>query len=66
MFESTHLMQRLVSFYQADLLRDKLRETFGTDTTLEPQHLECLLLVVTQNIRVRFAYLGPRNHLAKF
>jgi hypothetical protein len=50
MFESTHLMQRLVSFYQADPLREKLKEVFGADTTLEPQHLKCLLLVVTQNI----------------
>lgn len=50
MFESTHLMQRLISFYQADPLRKKLKEAFGADTTLEPQHLQCLLLVVTQNI----------------
>jgi len=50
MFESTHLMQRLISFYQADPLREKLRKVFGADTTLEPKHLQCLLLVVTQNI----------------
>ncbi len=50
MFEHSHLMQRLVSFYQADPLRDKLREVFGESTTLEPQYLKCLLLVVTQNI----------------
>jgi len=50
MFESTHLMQRLVSFYQADPLRKKLSAVFGEDTTLEPDHLKCLLLVVTQNI----------------
>ncbi len=50
MFESTHLMQRLVSFYQADPLREKLRKVFGKDATLEPKHLQCLLLVVTQNI----------------
>jgi hypothetical protein len=50
MFESTHLIKRLVSFYQADPLRKKLRDVFGADTTLEPQHLKCLLLVVTHNV----------------
>jgi hypothetical protein len=50
MFESAYLMQRLISFYQADPLRDKLQEAFGANTTLEPDYLKCLLLVVTQNI----------------
>ena len=44
MFESSHLMQRLVSFYQADPLRKKLQDAFGAETTLEPQHLKCQAL----------------------
>lgn len=50
MFERTHLLQRLKSLYQADPLRMELERVFGSNTTLEPQHLKCLLLVVTQNI----------------
>src|SRR5436190_13926925 len=50
MFEKSHLLKRLVSFYAADPLRNQLRQVFGPQTTLEPQHLKCLLLVVTRNI----------------
>jgi len=50
MFEKTSLMKRLTSFYEADPPRQKLREVFGADSTLEPQYLKCLLLVVTHNI----------------
>jgi hypothetical protein len=50
MFEKSRLLQRLVSFYAADPLRLQLQKTFGADTTLSPQDLHCLLLVVTQNV----------------
>lgn len=50
MFEKTSLLKRLTSFYQADPLRDKLQEVFGASSTLEPQYLCCLLLVVAHNI----------------
>ena len=50
MFERTHLLQRLKSLYKADPLRQELQRVFGSDTTLAPQHLKCLLLVVTQNV----------------
>ena len=50
MFEKASLMRRLTSFYDADPLRQKLQKVFGTDSTLEPQHLKCLLLIVTHNI----------------
>ena len=50
MFENAALLKRLVSFYEADPLRDKLREVFGAESTLEPQYLESLLLVVTHNV----------------
>jgi hypothetical protein len=50
MFEKTSLLKRLSSFYQADPLREKLQNVFGAQSTLEPQYLKCLLLVVTQNI----------------
>ncbi len=50
MFEKSSLLKRLTSFYQADPLREKLQEVFGAGSTLEPQFLQCLLLVVTQNV----------------
>ncbi len=50
MFEKTRLLQRLVSFYAADPLREQLRQVFGADTNLSPEHLRCLLLVVTRNV----------------
>jgi hypothetical protein len=50
MFENAALLKRLVNFYEADPLRDKLREVFGAASTLEPQYLESLLLVVTHNV----------------
>ena len=50
MFEKTSLLKRLSSFYEADPLREKLQEVFGPNSTLEPQHLKSLLLVVTHNV----------------
>jgi len=60
MFESSRLLGRLVSFYKADPLRKKLREVFNSengrfdsnhpDVDLSPEHLRCLLLVVTRNM----------------
>ncbi len=49
MFQKKWLLARVRSFYTADPLVDKLREVFGKDTTLRPDHLKTLLLVVTRN-----------------
>lgn len=49
MFEPTRLLARARSFYKADPLRAKLQDVFGAATTLEPEHLRCLLLIVTRN-----------------
>jgi uncharacterized protein len=66
MFEKSHLLQRLVSFYAADPLRAQLRQVFGADTTLEPQHLKCLLLVVTRNITTDSPWPISSNPDAKY
>ncbi len=50
MFEKASLLKRLKNLYEADPLRQKLQEVFGADSTLEPEYLESLLLVVTHNI----------------
>ncbi len=49
MFSKPHLLARLKSLYTADPLKLKLQEAFGAHSTLEPQHLRSLLLVVTRN-----------------
>jgi hypothetical protein len=49
MFEKEKLLKRLRSLYTADPLKQKLQEVFGPDTTLSPEHLKTLLLVVTRN-----------------
>ena len=60
MFEKARLDKRLVNFYSADPLRQRLKEVFnvsedGTydqnspDRDLSPDGLRCLLLVVTRN-----------------
>lgn len=50
MFEPSHLLDRCKSLYKADPLRAKLQNVFGAETTLEPKHLQTLLLVVTRNV----------------
>jgi hypothetical protein len=66
MFEKTSLLKRLSSFYEADPLRDMLRKVFGADSTLEPKHLESLLLVVTQNITTDSPWPISSNPDARF
>jgi len=50
MFEKSRLLERLKTFYTADPLKKELQRVFGTDTNLFPEHLNCLLLVVTRNV----------------
>ena len=50
MFEKSRLFRRLKSFYTADPLRKQLEQVFGAETNLLPEHLRCLLLVVTRNV----------------
>ena len=49
MFEPSKLLGRLTNLYTADPLQLKLEQTFGA-ATLMPEHLRCLLLVVTRNV----------------
>jgi uncharacterized protein len=50
MFEPSSLIKRLKNFYTADPLKLQLQETFGRDTNLSSETLQCLLLVVTKNV----------------
>lgn len=66
MFEPNGLMQRLKSRYDSDALSEQLRKTFGSKTTLEPEHLKSLLLIVTHNLTTDSAWPISSNPLAKY
>ena len=66
MFEKSFLLARLKSFYTADPLREQLQQAFGRDTTLAPEHLRCLLLVVTRNVTTDSAWPISSNPEAKY
>jgi uncharacterized protein len=50
MFQRTRFLQRLNSLYRNGPLEQKLKEVFGAQTDLKPDHLKTLLLVVTRNL----------------
>lgn len=50
MFEKPFLLKRLNSFYKSDPLANRLKEVYGATSTLSPDSLETLLLVVTRNL----------------
>jgi hypothetical protein len=50
MFDPAWLVERIKYLYTADPLKAKLQEVFGSATTLEPDNLKCLLLIVTKNV----------------
>jgi len=49
-FKKERLLLRLKHFYQSDPLVAQLQATYGASTTIAPEHLQCLLLVVTRNV----------------
>ena len=49
MFDKRGLLQRWEALYKSEPLKQELQETFGADTTLKPDDLECLFLAVTRN-----------------
>lgn len=49
-FKKERLLFRLKHLYKSDPLAEQLKKTFGEKTTLAPEDLGCLLLVVTRNV----------------
>ena len=49
MFEKTWLLRRIKNYYESEPLAEQLRSVFGAGTTLRPDDLRCLLLIVTRN-----------------
>ena len=66
MFHKSDLLERWKTFYQADPLREQLRAVFGEHTTLEPEHLRCLLLVVVRNATTDSPWPISSNPDAKY
>lgn len=66
MFEHSCLIERVKYFYTADPLKAKLQEVFGHDTNLKPDHLRCLLLVVTKNVTTDSPWPISSNPDAKY
>ena len=77
MFEKASLRKRLLSFYSADPLRERLRQVFNTDDggpskpnardkDLSPDSLRCLLLVVTRNATTDSPWPISSNPAARY
>ncbi len=65
-FQKRSLFERWKSLYEKDGLQEKLQEVFGPRTTLHPQDLQCLMLVVTRNHSTDSAWLLSTNPSAKY
>ena len=70
MFEKPWLLKRFKNLYKREPLAEQLRQVFrapgGGNRTLEPKHLECLLLIVTKNVSTDSAWPISSNPLAKY
>src|SRR5882724_10225060 len=66
MFDHARLIERIKYLYTADPLKAQLQNVFGHDTTLEPDNLKCLLLVVTKNVTTDSAWPISSNPDAKY
>jgi uncharacterized protein len=66
MFDKAQLWKRVQSFYRAEPLARQLQKTFGKDTTLEPEHFKCALLVVTRNATTDSPWPVSSNPYAKY
>lgn len=49
MFDKQFVLKRWQALYKSEPLKKELQGTFGAQTTLGPDHLQCLLLAVTRN-----------------
>src|SRR5580692_7431744 len=66
MLNPSFVIERIKYLYTADPLKAKLQEVFGRDTTLQPDNLKCLLLVVTKNVTTDSPWPISSNPDAKY
>jgi hypothetical protein len=66
MFDKAWLLARVRHLYKTTPLAEQLQSVFGADTTLEPQHLKSILLVVTRNVTTDSPWPISSNPHAKY
>jgi Patatin-like phospholipase len=66
MFDKEALLRRYRNLYKSEPLAAQLKVTFGTDSTLEPRYLRCLLLAVTRNVSTDSPWPISSNPLARY
>jgi hypothetical protein len=66
MFDERTLFARWKSLYSSDPLAKELKNVFGANTTLSPDDLDCLLLVVTRNATTDSPWPVSSNPFAKY
>ncbi len=66
MFDPSTLIERFKYLHTADPLIRQLQQVFGPTTTLDPDGLKCLLLVVTKNVTTDSAWPVSSNPDAKY
>ena len=66
MFDKSFILFRLRHLYESQPLKEKLQETFGGETTLFPEHLKSLLLVVTRNVSTDSPWPVSSNPFARY
>jgi uncharacterized protein len=66
MFDKASLLKRLQNLYESGPLEQKLKKTFGGETTLSPGDLQCLFMAVTRNVTTDSPWPVSSNPLAKY
>jgi uncharacterized protein len=66
MFDKAFILNRLKYLYNSQPLAEKLQGAFGAATTLMPEHLKCLLLVVARNVSTDSPWPISSNPLGKY
>lgn len=66
MFDPAALLERYKYLHSADPLIRQLQKVFGPETTLDPNDLKCLLLIVTKNVSTDSAWPVSSNPDAKY
>jgi hypothetical protein len=66
MFDREALLMRWKNRYKSTALAQQLKEVFGATTTLLPEDLESLLLIVTRNINTDSPWPVSSNPFAKY
>ena len=66
MFDKSFILFRLRHLYETQPLAEQLQKTFGENTNLSPENLECLLLVVTRNVSTDSPWPISSNPFARY